>query len=202
MALNSGLDGLPKHYAQINSVELSPDFKMGINMLEACNLPKGVIQWLDKKIPICCGTFTAGETYVCSDTASFSHLSTGVSTNKENMYDIYPKKGEVWALFRNCKSDWTCSNLKNCKYDMVEVQVVYDCWIIVMVLEQVAGFKTVFRAKTEAGFNSTMGVPWIELFRFSHQVPAFQLTEAKYGGLRGCLELDPESMPACLFTTN
>ncbi|XP_026402381.1 uncharacterized protein LOC113297970 [Papaver somniferum] len=201
-ALNSELDGLPKHYAQINSVELSPDFKMGINMLEACNLPKGVIQWLDKKIPICCGTFTAGKTYVFSDTASFSHLSIGVSTNKENMYDIYPKKGEVWALYRNCKSDWTCSDLNNCKYDMVEVQMVYDCWIIVMVLEQVAGFKTVFRAKTEAGFNCTMGVPWIELFRFSHQVPAFQLTEAKYGGLRGCLELDPKSMPACLLSTN
>ncbi|MCL7049674.1 hypothetical protein MKW94_015375 [Papaver nudicaule] len=201
-ALNSELDGLPKCYAQISSVELSPDFKMGINMLEACNLPKGVIQWLDKKIPICCGTFTAGKTNVFSDTASFSHLSTGVSASKENMYDIYPKQGEVWALYRNCKSDWTCSDLKKCKYDMVEVQMVYDCWIIVLVLEQVTGFKTVFQAKTEAGFNSTMGVPRIELFRFSHQVPAFRLTEARYGGLRGCLELDPKSMPACLFSTN
>lgn len=140
--------------------------------------------------------------HIISDNASFSHLPVGVSTNKKNMYDIYPKKGEVWALYRNCKSDWTCSDLKNCEYDMVEVQMVYDCWIIVMISEQVTGFKTVFRAKTEAGFNSTVGVPWIELFRFSHQVPAFQLTEAKYGGLRGCLELDPKSMPACLFSTN
>ncbi|KAI3985962.1 hypothetical protein MKX01_039044 [Papaver californicum] len=202
-ALYSELDDLPKHYAQIDCIELSPDFRIEVKWLEAFTPPKGVIQLLDKKMPMSCGTFKANETGVFNYTAAFSHLLTGVSANKEDMYEIYPKRGEVWALYRNFKFDWTCSDLKKCKYDVVEVREVYDDrWVIVLVLEQVTGFKTVFQAKTEAGRDFIMAVPWIELFIFSHQIPAFRLTEARYGSLRCCLELDPKSIPACLISSN
>ncbi|RZC77601.1 hypothetical protein C5167_001782 [Papaver somniferum] len=103
-------------------------------------------------------------------------------------------------MYRNFNSDWTCNDLKNCECDVVEVLEVYDvCWLIVLVLAQVAGFETVFKAKREAGHDYIMGIPWIELFRFSHQLPAFRFTEVRYGSLRGCLELHHKSMPACLF---
>ncbi|MCL7023603.1 hypothetical protein MKW94_006125 [Papaver nudicaule] len=198
-ALYSELDDLPKHYAQIDCIELSPDFRMEVKWLEAFTPPRGVIH--NKKMPMSCGTFIAEKTGVFSDTAAFSHVLTGVSANKENMYEIYPKKGEVWALYRNFKFDWKCSDLKKCKYDVVEVREVYDDrWVIVLVLEQVTGFKTVFQAKTEAGRDFIMAIPWIELFIFSHQIPAFRLTEARYGSLRCCLELDPKSIPACLIS--
>ncbi|OVA12555.1 protein of unknown function DUF3444 [Macleaya cordata] len=203
-ALYCEFDSLPKYYAQIEKVELSPNFKLYVKWLEACTPPKGVIQWLDRKMPICCGTFTSGEKAEFDDTTSFSHLlSTGVSAGKENKYEIYPRKGEVWALYRNFNSDWTCSDLQKCEYDMVEVLEVYhDRWIIVLVLRQVAVFKTVFKAERNAGHDFIMGIPWIELFRLSHQVPAFRLTEPRYGSLRGCWELDPKSMAACLVPSN
>ncbi|KAI3944855.1 hypothetical protein MKW92_034667, partial [Papaver armeniacum] len=70
-------------------------------------------------------------------------------------------------------------------------------WIIVSVLERVTGFKTVFRAKEKEGLDSTAAIPWIELCRFSHQVPTFMLSGARYGELRGCWELDPRSLAVC-----
>ncbi|KAI3936629.1 hypothetical protein MKW92_050184, partial [Papaver armeniacum] len=57
-----------------------------------------------------------------------------------------------------------------------------------------AGFKTVFKAKEKERLGSTAAIPWIELYRFSHQVPSFVLSGARYGKLRGCLELDPRSL--------
>ncbi|KAI3961499.1 hypothetical protein MKX01_001235, partial [Papaver californicum] len=172
-----------QYYVEISRVELLPDFKLYTKWLEPCAAPREVIKWLDETMPVCCGTFKAG-----------------VSVNKQSLYEIYPKKGEVWAMYRNFNSDWTCNDLKNCEYDVVEILEVYDVrWLIVLVLVQVAGFETVFTAKREAGHDFIMGIPWIELFRFSHQVPAFRFAEVRYGSLRGCLELDPKSMPACLF---
>ncbi|MCL7040107.1 hypothetical protein MKW94_011576 [Papaver nudicaule] len=195
------LDGMPKYYVEITRVELSPDIKLYIKWLEPCAPPREVIKWLDEKMPVCCGTFKAGKIEMFNDTTYVSHLATGVSISEQSVYEIYPKKGEVWAMYRNFNSEWTCDDLKNCEYDVVEVLEVYDVrWLIVLVLVQVAGFETVFKAKREAGHDFIMGIPWIELFRFSHQVPAFRFTEVRYGSLRGCLELDPKSMPACLFS--
>ncbi|KAI3858077.1 hypothetical protein MKW98_029551 [Papaver atlanticum] len=194
------LDDMPKYYVEISRVELFPNFKLYAKWLEPCAPPREVIKWLDEKMPVCCGTFKAGKEEVFSNTAYISHLATGVSVNKQSLYEIYPKKGEVWAMYRNFNSDWTCNDLKNCECDVVEVLEVYDVrWLIVLVLVQVAGFETVFKAKREAGHDYIMGIPWIELFRFSHQIPVFRFTEVRYGSLRGCLELDPKSMPACLF---
>ncbi|KAI3985772.1 hypothetical protein MKX01_030686 [Papaver californicum] len=179
------LDGMPKYYVEISRVEVLPDFKLYTKWLEPCAPPREVIKWLDEKMPVCCGTLKAGKEEVFNDTAYISHLATGVSVNKQSL---------------NFNSDWTCNDLKNCEYDVVEVLEVYDVrWLIVLVLVQVAGFETVFTAKREAGHDFIMGIPWIELFRFSHQVPAFLFVEVRYGSLRGCLELDPKLMPACLF---
>ncbi|KAI3877535.1 hypothetical protein MKX03_030645 [Papaver bracteatum] len=156
------LDDMPEYYVEIS--RLFPDFKLYAKWLEPCAPPREVIKWLDEKMP------------VFNDTGYIPHLATGVSVNKQSLYEIHPKKQ------RRGMGD------------------VYDVrWLIVLVLVQVAGFETVFKAKREAGHDYIMGIPWIELFRFSHQIPAFRFTEVRYGSLRGCLELDPISMPACLF---
>ncbi|KAI3924925.1 hypothetical protein MKW92_053027 [Papaver armeniacum] len=153
---------MPKYYVEISRVELFPDFKLYAKWLEPCAPPREVIKWLDEKMLVCCRTFKAGK--------------------EEVLYEIYPKKGEVWATYMNFNSDWTCNDLENCECDVVEVLEVYDV---------LAGFETVFKAIREAWHDYIMGIPWIDLFRFSHQLP-----------LRGCLELDPKSMPACLFPLN
>ncbi|XP_026436633.1 uncharacterized protein LOC113334640 [Papaver somniferum] len=104
-ALYDELHSLPKYYARINKVESYPKFKVHIQWLEACTPPKGVIQWLDNKMPTCCGIFSSGETMEFYETARFSHLAKGAVARTRNKYEIYPRKGEVWAIFREFSSN-------------------------------------------------------------------------------------------------
>ncbi|KAI3860457.1 hypothetical protein MKX03_010895, partial [Papaver bracteatum] len=139
-----------------------------------------IISWVDKEIPVSCGTFkvTSSELVVFNDSISFSHQLSELPAVR-NVYTIYPRAGEVWELYSKCSSDLKCSELKKCEYNVVEILDVVDVhWIIVSVLERVTGFKAVFRAKEKEGLGSAVAIPWIELYRFSHQVPAFMLSGA------------------------
>ncbi|KAI3888244.1 hypothetical protein MKW92_010112 [Papaver armeniacum] len=203
-ALYCKLDELPKNYAQIESVESYPLFKLAVKWLKSCNPPRAVIPWVDKGMPVCCGTFkvASGDGVVFNDSISFSHQVSGVAAGND-FQTIYPRVGEVWALYSKFSSDLKCSNLKSCEYYMAEVLQVFDAsWIIVSLLQRVTGFKMLFSAKEKGLDSIAAAIPWTELYRFSHQVPAFRLTEARYGKLCGCWELDPRSVPVCLYSTN
>ncbi|XP_026416870.1 uncharacterized protein LOC113312320 [Papaver somniferum] len=200
-ALYCDLDVLPKYYGKIKNVELFPVFKLHIQWLESCSSPKGVIPLVDRSMPVCCGTFkVTRENEVYDDLGCFSHQLSCVPAGR-NLYNIYPRKGEVWALYNNFSSEWRYSDLKYCGYYIVEVIEVIDaCWIQVLVLQNVTGLKTVFQAKKEVGGFFFMRIPWTELCRFSHQVPSFKLAEAKHGNLYGCWALDPKSMPVYVYS--
>ncbi|MCL7028337.1 hypothetical protein MKW94_012177 [Papaver nudicaule] len=201
-ALYCKLDEMPKSYALIESVESYPNFKLAVKWLKSSNPPRGVIPWVDKEMPVCCGIFKVvpGEGVVVNNTIAFSHQLSGVAAGN-NLYTICPRVGEVWALYSKFCPDMMCADLKNCEYYMVEVLEVVDArWIIVSVLQSVTSFKTVFNAKGKEGLESfALAIPWVELYRFSHQVPGLKLTEARYGKLRGCWELDPRSMPVSIL---
>ncbi|XP_026413767.1 uncharacterized protein LOC113309544 [Papaver somniferum] len=197
-ALYYKLDKFPKTYVQIECVELFLVFKLSAKWLKSCDPPRRIIPWVDKEMPVSCGIFkvTSSEVVFFYDSISFSHQVSGVPT-ANNVYTILPRAGEVWALYGKFRSDLTCSDLKKCEYDIVEILEVVDVhWIIVSVLERVAGFKTIFKAKQREGLDSTAAIPWIELYRFSHQVPNFRISGARYGKLRGCWELDIRSLAA------
>ncbi|RZC47536.1 hypothetical protein C5167_040479 [Papaver somniferum] len=198
------LDDLPKIYARIESVEFFPVFKLTIKWLESRHPPRGVVPWVDKGMPVCCGTFNVanGEGVVFKDAISFCHQLCVVPFDN-NVYTIYPRAGEVWALHGKICSDMICSNLKICEYHLVEIlDLTIDRWIIVSVLRSVTGFKTVFKVKEREALDSITAIPWIELYRFSHQVSSFYLEGARYGELRGCWELDPRTMPVHLHFSN
>ncbi|XP_026449007.1 uncharacterized protein LOC113349276 [Papaver somniferum] len=206
-ALYCELDGLPKYYGLIKKVESTPEFKVNIQWLEACTPPRGLLQWLDSKMPTCCGVFSSGDEMEFDDTASFSHLSKGAAPVKKNNYEIYPRKGEVWAIYRNLSSEWSSSDLQTCEYDIGKV-VNVEGTMKVLVLETVSGYDTIFKGQMKAGCESILEIPRRELLRFSHQIPAIQLTDdkvrtlltdEKVGTLPGCWELDPKAMPICLF---
>ncbi|KAF8401567.1 hypothetical protein HHK36_012509 [Tetracentron sinense] len=202
-ALYCDLDGMPKYYARIKKIESSPDLKLHVSWLEGCSLAKDMIQLLDKDMPLCCGTFKRikGKSAVFYGTTAFSHQLRAEPTGK-NRYDIYPRKGEVWALYKNWNSEWKRLDLnKNCEYDIVEVLEDNDWGTKLSVLVPVDGFKLVFRAKRK-GRSAIIKIPRTELVRFSHQTPAFQLTQERDGSLRGCWELDPASLPISFSRSN
>ncbi|KAM1380096.1 hypothetical protein ACFX2I_021878 [Malus domestica] len=198
-ALYSDEDGLPKYYGQIKSID-SHRSKLYIAWL-ANLLPDNVIRWHDEEMPVSCGRFRVrrGPLQDYDSTLSFSHRLNAVSIGK-NDFEIYPHRGEVWALYKNWTAHLSCSDLDTCEYDIVVVQTENDLQREVLILERVDGFNSVFKTRAKGGSAETMTVRGVELLRFSHMIPSFQLTDEKGGSLRGCWELDPAALPLRFFS--
>ncbi|GFY91992.1 heat shock protein DnaJ with tetratricopeptide repeat-containing protein [Actinidia rufa] len=181
-------DGLPKNYAQVKKIKSDP-FILHVDMLEECTISK------DRAQTVCCGTFKlqTGKARVFSP-SSFSHLVRPECIGK-NEFKIFPRVGEVWALYKDWNADASCSDLKKGKYQIVEVFEENGNCMKVSFLIQLNGFKSVFKTPRRHRSSSVMEIPLVELARFSHQIPSFKLTEEKNGLLRGCWELDPAAIP-------
>ncbi|XP_027186525.1 uncharacterized protein [Cicer arietinum] len=195
-------DGLPKYYGQIKGVKrTSPEIELQVIYLTSCWLPRKVDRWDDVGMIISCGRFKIKESAkACTyrNTCSVSHQVHTRTAGKNKEYEIFPRKGEIWALYR----DWTHkikrSDLPNCEYDIVEVVEVSDGWIDVLYLEKVSGYSSVFKGKLNNKRLTTITISRTELLKFSHKIPAFKLTE-EHDNLRGFWELDPRAIPHHYF---
>ncbi|XP_077239888.1 uncharacterized protein LOC143880791 [Tasmannia lanceolata] len=190
-ALYSDVDGMPKYYALIKKIGLA-DSEMQVTGLDHCPESEEEMQWFKKDLPICCGTFKlrSGKNMTV-EIGMFSHVVQAEPLyEKKNTYEIYPRKGEVWALNKNWSPG---ADLNNCEYEMVEILKDTGSALRVLVLGKVDGYESVFK-----GFGLKKDMSWDELFRFSHQVSSFKLIEECSGKLRGYLELDPASLPLCI----
>ncbi|KAK9933658.1 hypothetical protein M0R45_020843 [Rubus argutus] len=199
-ALYSDEDGLPKYYGWIKKIDSSKSkLKILVAWLESSSLPDNLIEWHDKEMPICCGRFVVkrneAQDYDCTNT--FSHLVRAFPVGR-NEFDIFPRRGEVWALYKHWTPDISSSGLGTCEYDIVEVCEDNDLQRKVLILERVDGFNSVFRV---GGSAETMTISQAELLRFSHSIPSFRLTEERGGSLRGFWELDPAALPVRYFVS-
>ncbi|KAA0044546.1 hypothetical protein IC582_017302 [Cucumis melo] len=195
-------DGMPRRYAWIQSVVSLNPFKMKIRWLNSITDNElGSLSWVSCGFPKTCGGFRTGRCELYSSLNSFSHK---VRWSKGTYGDIciYPRKGDVWALYRNWSPEWNelTSNEVIHKYDMVEVLEDYnkEVGVIVTPLVKVAGFKAVFHQHMDP--NQVRRIPKDEIFRFSHLVPSRLLTGKEAPNApRGCRELDPAATPVDLL---
>ncbi|KAI9128522.1 hypothetical protein K1719_000005 [Acacia pycnantha] len=201
-AFYSDEDGLPRYYGEIMEIRRSPGLELHVMWLASCWLPDNTIRWEDNDMLISCGRFKSkiGNSNVYANTLSLSHQ---VSVNFDvgsNEYSIFPRKGEVWALYRKWSPKIKSSDLVNWEYDVVEILEENAAWFEVLFMEIVGGYNSVFKPKTCDGSPFTMRVPQAQLLRFSHQIPEFKLTE-KHGDLKGFWELDPGAVPVHFWTS-
>ncbi|KAL3537956.1 hypothetical protein ACH5RR_001322 [Cinchona calisaya] len=179
---------LPKMYAQIKKIAFSP-FMLYVAPLECCSRPEKDIQ------PVC-GTFKVKNGKpLAFEPCFFSHLLEAKIINK-NTVTIYPKGRQVWAVYRNWNAELSLSDLENCECQLVEIIDFSKVRVKVSPLVPVKYYKSVFRSRRipRAGIE-TVDIQYNEIARFSHQVPAFQLTTEKRGTLAGAWQLDPASVP-------
>ncbi|KAL3537952.1 hypothetical protein ACH5RR_001318 [Cinchona calisaya] len=184
---------LPKMYAQIKKIVFSP-LMLHIKLLECCSLPI-------KGIQPACGTFKVknGKSQVL-EPCSFSHL-VDAEFKDNNMFAIYPKEGQVWALYTNWDTELSLSDLNSCACQLVEIIESGKSCTKVSPLVPVKYNKAVFRSRRRLRSGiETMDIQWDELARFSHQIPAFELTTEKGGSLAGAWQLDPASIPSNLVS--
>lgn len=196
-ALYSERSGMPKTYAQLKRIESKPNFQLHIALLEPCLEPEGMSE------PVCCGTFKVkgGQTKVFPRT-SFSHCLKAKPVGKKN-FEINPRKGEVWALYKNHNPELAYPNLGKGESEIVEVLEDNDQSTKVVVLAKLNGYKSVYRApRIHRLKTGVIDIPRAEIGRFSHQIPAFQHTMESDSRLAGYWELDPLSIPGITTILN
>ncbi|CAK7340833.1 unnamed protein product [Dovyalis caffra] len=194
-ALHSNEDGLPRIYGQIKAIDSTPNFRLHVAMLEPCSSP------IDAKRPVCCGTFKVktGKTKVLS-ASKFSHLLKAQSIGY-GRYDIHPRKGQIWALYKNWNSESTRSDQSVGESDIVEVLEVKDGSVEVVILIRARVNETANRNKCfywapriQRSRTGVLDIPSAEFYRFSHQCSAFKHTGKKDKCLRSYWEIDPSSI--------
>lgn len=191
-------DGMPRFYCLIHDVISKNPFNMRISWLNTkSNDELAPIKWISSGFLKTSGDFRIGKRVSYSTLNSFSHRVKWTKGSR-GVVHIYPKKGDVWALYRNWSLDWNEFTKDEIiqKYDMVEVLEDYseEQGVSVAPLVKLAGFKTVFRQNVDP--IKVRNISKAQMFRFSHQVPSYLLTgEEGPNAPKGCLELDPAATP-------
>ncbi|CAH9094994.1 unnamed protein product [Cuscuta europaea] len=191
-------DGMPRFYAHIKKI-YSPEFAIQFNWLEIHPHDKLVNDWADAELPVACGKFKrCRKSEIVYDRVSFSHRVQWAKDRK-GAYIIYPRKGEIWALFRGWDIGWSSQPEKHqhFNYEVVEVLSDYvdDVGIRVGYLNKLDGYVSLFQGGTDLS-GSSFFIKQNEIYRFSHRIPSFRLSGTEREGVpAGAFELDLASLP-------
>ncbi|WOL17829.1 hypothetical protein Cni_G26622 [Canna indica] len=194
-AVYDNLDGMPRYYARIRYIHF-PSFKLRFTWLEHNPLNEAEISWSNADLPVGCGNYILGSSQVTEDRLMFSHIIPCERGKRRRSYSIYPRKGEVWALFKDWNINWS-SDAENRLFDYEVVEVLSDfaaeTGICVLPLVRIEGSVSLFMETKEKQYV----IPPDEVLRFSHNIPSYRLTGTENEGIPpGCIELDPASLPA------
>ncbi|KAJ6825791.1 uncharacterized protein M6B38_375480 [Iris pallida] len=195
-------DGMPRYYALIQKLISLKPFKVRMSFLNSkSNSEFGPLNWVASGFAKTCGEFRVGKYEVRDAPNAFSH-KVKWEKGPRGIIKVVPKKGDIWAIYRNWSPDWNEHTPDEViyKYDMVEVLEDYkeEQGVSIVPLVKVAGFRTVFHRHMDP--EEIKRIRREEMFRFSHQVPFYVLTgEEGCKAPKGCYELDPASTPVELL---
>ncbi|KAL3615342.1 hypothetical protein CASFOL_041003 [Castilleja foliolosa] len=198
-ALYDEEDGMPRLYCLIREVISVNPFKIFISYLSSkSDCEFGSVNWLASGFTKSCGGFRVFHSETVDQVNIFSHLLSREKAGRGGLVRIYPRGGDIWAVYRNWTPDWDVTTPTEVRhqYEMVEVIDDYSeengVWVTPLV--KLDGYKTVYRRN-----GNTDAVRWVprrEMLRFSHQVPACSLVKVEGIDLpEGCWDLDPAATP-------
>uniref|UniRef100_A0ACD5XWW9 Uncharacterized protein n=1 Tax=Avena sativa TaxID=4498 RepID=A0ACD5XWW9_AVESA len=182
-ALYGDEDGMPRHYALVETVSLGREFCAQIRWLEL--QPDG-----QEGKP--CGEFKVGRVDMVDSVNVFSHLVACERAAKE-VYRVYPKKGSVWAFHGGEDADTGMP-----KYDFVVFLSGYSDLYGVSYgyLQKVEGFRSIF-TRHDVGSHAVQYLQKGDVGMLSHQIPARKVSKGLDSALPpgDCWELDTASLP-------
>jgi hypothetical protein len=156
------------------------------------------IQWVEDSLPVACGVFRAGTETTHKDIWQFSHPVECDWSTKRSFYRIFPKKGEIWAMYKNWNITLNSSDIDKCEPRMVEILSGYsdENGVNACCLARVNGCLTFFHRVVMEGFQLTKWITRYEMLSFSHRVPAFIVIEIKDHNIpKGSWHLEPNALP-------
>ncbi|KAG6719289.1 hypothetical protein I3843_04G185300 [Carya illinoinensis] len=197
-ALYDEEDGMPRLYCLIREVISVEPFKIHITYLNSkTDSEFGLVNWLDCGFTKSCGNFRVWNSDVVDRVNIFSHVLSQEKAGRGGCVRIYPRSGDIWAIYRNWSADWSRSTPDEVRhqYEMVEILENYseELGVCVTPLVKLPGFKTVYGRNTDKN-----AIRWIrrrEMLRFSHQVPSCPLKESGNNLPGKCWDLDPAATP-------
>ncbi|KAK7277025.1 hypothetical protein RIF29_18174 [Crotalaria pallida] len=198
-ALYDEEDGMPRLYCLIREIISVNPFKIHISYLGSkTDSEFGLVNWIDSGFTKSCGNFRAVNSDVVEQVNIFSHVLSKEKAGRGGCIRIYPRSGDIWAVYRNWSQDWDRSTPVEVRhqYEMVEVLDDYseELGVCVSPLIKLAGFKTVYKANTDK--SAIQWIPRREMLRFSHQVPSWLLKGEEASNLSDrCWDLDPAATP-------
>ncbi|XP_059443865.1 uncharacterized protein LOC132175822 [Corylus avellana] len=195
-ALYSGKDFLPRQYTRIDN--LISESQICVTFLEALPTFDHEIAWKKEKLPIVSGMFEVSGTSVNLEMSLFSYLVNSQKNNGQPLYEIYPLKGEVWALYKNWNSKWKRSDYENSQCQVVQIlsDLSEGDVITIARLTEVKGWLTFFHRQQVDEFKLIHVVSKKEMFSFSHQIPAFRVPGiGRYGIPESSWHLEPNALP-------
>ncbi|XP_011100575.1 uncharacterized protein LOC105178739 [Sesamum indicum] len=197
-ALYDEEDGMPRLYCLIRDVISVKPFKVYISYLSSRSDSEfGSVNWLDCGFTKSCGSFRVFHSETVEQVNIFSHLLSREKAGRGGCVRIYPRSGDIWAVYRNWSPDWnrTTPDEVRHQYEMVEVLHDYseESGVWVAPLIKLDGFKTVYQRSIDK--DATRWIPRREMLRFSHQVPSCSLKVEGSNLPEGCWDLDPAATP-------
>lgn len=198
-ALYDDKDGLPRYQIKVKEMHSYSPFKVTISWLEPRKPSEEQRELLDLGSSFACGEFRSSSSQIMDSVNAFSHIVKWEKGPK-GIIKVYPRRGDVWGIYRDWEPGQQLVKVGDAplQYNMVEVLTDFSeaSGVSVALLNKVEGFKTVFKLSNEPALH----IPYLELLRFSHQVPAHKLKGDEAPGIsEGCWELDPASVPMSLI---
>lgn len=189
-------DFMPRRYAIVNNVVSGSE--VCVTFLEPHPMLDDEICWVKEKLPFVCGSFRAGSTSLNLEISRFSHLVKCERIIDSPFYKIYPKKGEVWAIYLNWDKRWKQSDFSHYKCRVVEIITDFcdESELLVASLVVVPGQMNFFRRQVCDGFELIRGLSRTEILSFSHQIAAFTISGSESHGIpEGSWHLESDALP-------
>ncbi|XP_038989363.1 uncharacterized protein LOC103708060 isoform X1 [Phoenix dactylifera] len=186
-ALPDESDGHPRVYARVEKIDADKG-TAEVTLLVPHPVSDDERRWVEEGVPAACGMFRPGKSSILVALAAFSHRmvveeeeSSGEPGSSDKFYKIFPRKGEVWAVYQR----WD-KGKKNLVFRLVEVVSGFtvDEGVTVAALSWVEGSDAVFQRQVVEGFELVKTLSRKELLRFSHQAVACKETEDEIDGGR------------------
>lgn len=193
-AVYDGLDGLPRTYILADPVSDREE----ITWLGACPVTEEEKKWCRAGLPVACGNFRLKKTTMGMDHSMLSHRVQCDWDADSQQYTIYPRKGEVWAMYRDWEMEWSSDPRRvgqhsHFEFEFVELVTNFNknegAGVVPLKNSRACG--CVFeRLANDMGVEFCFHVNGNESYRFSHQIQNYKIHEIE-GERNGCRILDP-----------
>lgn len=195
-AVYDARDRMPRSYVRI--IRVVSQAAVFVLNLEPHPMLNEEIRWVEDGLPVACGVFRAGTETSYKDMSDFSHPVQCDWSSRRSFYRIFPKKGEIWAMYKNWEITLDSTDIDNCEPRMVEILSDYtdENGVNACSLTRVKGCLSFFQRVLLEDFHLTRWISRSEMLSFSHLVPAFVVIEIKERDIpQGSWHLEPSALP-------